>query len=99
MGTVIGLLYIVGTIVTVGVQRHRAGVSQRGTLGVGLILTSLPWFIVSMAKMFVWPLVLAAWLAQARPPSPWACVASRSGGSLRVRRVDVEAMTQPARSA
>lgn len=70
MEVVFALVYLGGMIISIPVQRHRAEVPQIGRLGMATMFSST-WFMVSIAKAFVWPIVLAVWLAQGRPESPW----------------------------
>lgn len=85
MAAVLAILYLVGVLVAAGVSRSRVGISQRGRLSVGTIVTSMPWFLTQMAMVAFWPIFLCVWLARGRPASPWKSVAT-TDGSIRVRR-------------
>jgi hypothetical protein len=88
MATAIAVVYLVGWISAAGVARSRAGLGQRGRLTPGLILGSLPWFLMQMATMIAWPAFLVVWLARGRPESPWKSITT-ADGSIRVRRKTV----------
>jgi len=86
MALVIALIYFVGLIGSVVVGRFRAGLSQRGRLSAGLMLSSLPWTGHQIASMFFWPVFLVVWLVRGRPASPWQIELSPRG-TMRVARV------------
>jgi hypothetical protein len=94
MGAAISLIYVAGVLGTIVVQRQRAELTQSGRLSGETILTSLPWFVTSVAKLVSWPVVLVVWYAQGKPPSPWEAVA-RKGGGLSVRRVQRSSQRVP----
>jgi hypothetical protein len=83
--TVLAIVYLAGVLGSVVVQRRRAGLTQMGRLPMDTVFLSLPWFMASVAKMLMWPIVLGVWFAQGRPASPWESTES-SSGTLRVQR-------------
>jgi hypothetical protein len=89
MAASLSILYLLGFIGTVGVTRRRAGLSQIGTLSVSDIALSFRWFVTTLGKMIVWPIVLVVWLVQSKPASPWRAVTD-ARGRLRVVRVERE---------
>ncbi|GHH56017.1 hypothetical protein [Lentzea cavernae] len=87
MGAAFGITYFIGMLVSAGVGRSRAGISQRGSLSLLTILMSLPWFLTQMATMFVWPIVLGVWLARGKPKSPWRAM-NTGDGTVIIRRTE-----------
>jgi hypothetical protein len=56
---------------------------------VRIILISPEWFVVTLAKAFVWEAVLAFWLFNGKPPSRWGVPHdSRSGRIVRGHPVE-----------
>lgn len=88
MGATFGITYFIGMLVSAGVGRSRAGISQRGRLSLLTILMSLPWFLLQMATMFVWPIVLGVWLARGKPKSPWRAM-NTGDGTVIIRRREI----------
>lgn len=86
MVTAFAFGYLIGMLVSVGVGRSRAGISQRGRLSLFTIFGSLPWFMTQMASMLAWPAFLCLWLARGRPDSPWRAVTTVDGSVLVRRR-------------
>lgn len=85
MAPFLAIVYIGGWLGTVMVDRYRVGVTQFGRVPLATMLTSLPWFVTTLGKMLVWPIVLVVWLVGGRPASPWEATTS-SNGVLTVRR-------------
>ena len=85
MALTLVLIYICGMLGMVVADRYRVGLTQRGRLSLATVLTSLPWALRTLGKIFVWPAVLALWLVQGRPESPWQAITTRNG-TLTVRR-------------
>jgi len=85
MGTAVAIVYLVGCLAAAGVGRYRSGLSQRGRLPAGTVLTSLPWFLSQVGSMLAWPVVLGVWIARGRPDSPWKAT-TNPDGHLRIRR-------------
>jgi len=85
MGIVFSICYLAGMITSVGVGRHRAGISQWGRLSASTIVRSMPWFLSQMASMIVWPAFLVAWLVRGRPKPPWRAVTA-GDGTVLIRR-------------
>jgi hypothetical protein len=85
MALVLVLIYICGMLGMVVADRYRVGLTQRGRLSLATVLTSLPWALTTLGKIFAWPAVLALWLVQGRPRSPWQATTTRNG-TLTVRR-------------
>jgi|SRR6266487_3795019 len=84
---IVDLGYVAGVLICLTtVFRVRAGISVWGRLNLEFAFNNLPWFLATIAKSFLWPVVLLYWLAQGRPPSPWKVVREKSG-VLIVRRV------------
>jgi hypothetical protein len=86
MGVVIGLVWIVGIFVAVGVGRARIGMSQWGRLGLETVMRSLPWFLTSLVIMMFWPIALIVWLARGRAETPWELEETPRNGTLVVKR-------------
>lgn len=85
MALVLALIYVGGMVGSVVVDRYRVGLTQRGRLSLATVLTSLPWALVTLGKIWVWPAVLILWLVQGRPESRWQATTTRNG-TLTVRR-------------
>jgi hypothetical protein len=86
MGAAMAIVYVVGVLGSLMIQRQRAGLTQMGRIPMGTLFMSLPWLLTSVSKMVGWPIVLGVWIAQGRPESPWESTHSGSG-TLQVRRV------------
>ncbi|MCS0605636.1 hypothetical protein NX794_31200 [Streptomyces sp. LP11] len=90
-GAVIGLLHVLGAIVSVWVLTHRTGYSGWHGLPARIILISPEWFVTTFLKAFVWEAVLAYWLATGKPASRWGVPHdSRSGRIVRGRHMTDE---------
>jgi hypothetical protein len=74
--------YLIGMFVAGAVFRGRSGISFWAILGLDFAFSNPSWFILTCAKMFVWPAVLGFWLFQGKPASPW-----RVGERGKIRRV------------
>jgi hypothetical protein len=85
MGAAFGIAYLIGMLVSAGVGRSRAGISQIGTLSLETVFGSLSWTLTQMASIILWPVFLCVWLVRGRPESPWKSVRT-GGGSIRIRR-------------
>jgi len=85
MALAFALIYVCGMVGMVVVDRYRVGLTQSGRLSLATVLTSLPWTLVTLAKIFLWPAVLILWLVQGRPESRWQATTTRNG-TLTVRR-------------
>jgi hypothetical protein len=84
LGSLIALLHVLGVIVSVWVLTGRTGYSGWHGLPVRIALISPEWFVVTLAKAFVWEAVLVFWLLNGRPPSRWGVPHdSRSGRIVR----------------
>ncbi len=78
--SVVGL----GIWVSFPVYGVRAGFGKVGPNWREFLAPNLPFFALLIAKAFVWPAVMAYWLAQGRPRSPWQAVAvAEDGRQLR----------------
>lgn len=88
MGTAFAFGYLIGMLVSAGVGRSRAGISQRGRLSMFTIFGSLPWFVTQLVSMFAWPAFLCVWLVRGRPDSPWRALTTGDGTVLVRRRTD-----------
>lgn len=86
MAASVAIVYLIGWLVTVVIDRHRVGVSQSGHVGLETVLSSLPWVLTTFGKMLFWPIVLAVWLAQGRPGPRWRATTSRNGTLKVVRK-------------
>jgi hypothetical protein len=86
MGLVIGLIWIIGLIVTICVQRVRIGMTLMGTLSARTVFGSLPWFLICTVSAMFWPVALIVWIAQGRKETPWELVSSPRDNALLVKR-------------
>lgn len=83
-GAVIGLLHMLGVIVSVWVLTHRTGYSGWHGLPAKIILISPEWFVLTILKALVWEAVLVHWLATGQQASRWGVPKdSRSGRIVR----------------
>lgn len=76
------LAYFIGVFGSVFVYLGRAGLLRVNRAE--FVLSNLGWFLMAVAKSFVWPLVLIVWLAQGLPASRWQAVTELNGGPVRV---------------
>jgi hypothetical protein len=86
MGLIIGLIWFLGLIVTVGVQRVRIGMTLMGTLSARTVFGSLPWFLICLVSAMFWPIALIIWIAQGRKETPWELLTSPRDNALLVKR-------------
>ncbi|WP_329448780.1 hypothetical protein OG906_37495 (plasmid) [Streptomyces sp. NBC_01426] len=95
-GGVIGLLHVLGVMVSMWVLTHRTGYSGWTGLPLKIILISPEWFATTAVKALVWEAVLVYWLATGKPASRWGVPRdSRSGRIVRGRRdTDEEALAR-----
>ncbi|MFC5910473.1 hypothetical protein [Streptacidiphilus monticola] len=71
-----------------GVFFFRAGLMGANPLRRGIdwrvfLLPNIPYFALTVAKSFVWPVVLVTWLATGRRPSPWIATTEYEGREVR----------------
>lgn len=86
--------YDIGLVVAFFVYGSRAGFGQVGPNWREFLYSNILFFAQLIGKAFTWPIVLAVWLAQGRPRSPWLAVTELSGREVRkVVRVDHSAAT------
>lgn len=59
------------------------------------IIPNIIWFLATLFKAFIWPVILCIWLFQGRPPSPWRAYSRLNDQSVRViRRIKAEGSGQ-----
>jgi hypothetical protein len=87
MATIIGLANIVGIVISGLVFLRRAELDGDWR---EFLLANLGFFLLTVGKMLVWWAVLAVWLAQGRPSSPWRATTELDGRPVRrILRVEV----------
>ncbi|WP_042406291.1 hypothetical protein [Streptacidiphilus carbonis] len=88
LGTLIGLMHVLGFIVSLWVFTSRTGYSGFHGLPLRVMLISPEWFVVTVAKALVWEAVLIYWLGTGKQPSRWGVPRdSRSGRIVRGRQL------------
>ncbi|GDY33027.1 hypothetical protein [Gandjariella thermophila] len=87
IGTVLGLVYLAGIVTSGLVYLQRAGFgelkSREGVDWREFLLPNIPYFALTLAKMFVWPAVLLFWLVMKMPRSPWRAITDDHGRAVR----------------
>lgn len=75
------LVYFIGLFGSIYLHLTKAGLLKvNRTEFVG---SNIGWFLMSLGKCFVWPLVLIVWLVQGFPDCRWKAVTELHGRSVR----------------
>jgi hypothetical protein len=67
MGVTLGVVYVIGFLIAMGVTRHRAGVGQGRIQIFGREGFGAGWFARHCVTVLFWPVSLVIWLAKGRP--------------------------------
>ncbi|MGW7044739.1 hypothetical protein ACWGDT_18895 [Streptomyces avermitilis] len=100
MGTMVGLVHVLGVAVALWTFNARAGGSFWHGVSPRLMLISPEWTAVSIGKAVLWEVTLAVWLLRGQPTSPWGVRAdSRSGRISRLSPAERAARDRAAGAA
>jgi hypothetical protein len=87
MGTIFTILWFPGFIIAWVQVYRRAGfpdIKQReGIDWREFLIPNIPWFVMTVFKVWFWFVPFGLWLAQGRPGSPWRAVTEVNGRPAR----------------
>jgi hypothetical protein len=55
------------------------------------LIPNLPWFLLTVAKVFFWPVTVVAWFVLGRPAETWRALVEENGREVRAIRRTAQA--------
>jgi hypothetical protein len=80
LGALLGLAYFIGIFVAFLPYHWRAGLDKNWR---EFLFLNIPWFLMTLGKQLIWPIVLVYWVARGCPKCPWVAISNYQGQETR----------------